>query len=168
MPRIGVTGHMNPTAATVELVRVAIRAELARHDPGGLVGVSCLAEGADAIFAAEVLDAGGQLEVLLPAPDYRDTRVSEAHLPVFDALVRRAHDVRFVAEASSMQAYEDANGAMLETVDAMIAVWDGQPSPVGKRGGTADAVAAARELDIPVTVIWPQGAERALGRGSRC
>jgi hypothetical protein len=161
MTRIGITGHMNLTAATVALVQIAIRAELARHDPGDLVGVSCLAEGADAIFAAEVLDAGGRLEVLLPAPDYRDTRVSDTHLPVFDALVRRAHDVRFVAEASSMQAYEDANAAMLETVDVLIAIWDGQPSPEGKRGGTADAVAAARERGIPVTVIWPEGAERA-------
>jgi hypothetical protein len=161
MVRVGITGHMNLTSGTVGLVREAIRSELAPYDPADLTGVSCLAEGADAIFAQAVLDAGGRLEVLLPAPDYRDTRVSEAHQLVFDNLVARAHDVRYVAEASSMQAYEDANTAMLKTIDFMIAVWDGQPSPAWKRGGTAAAVAAARERGVPVTAIWPEGAERA-------
>jgi hypothetical protein len=160
MVRIGITGHMNLTAGTVGLVREAIRSELAPYGPD-VTGLSCLAEGADAIFAQAVLDAGGRLEVLLPAPDYRDTRVSEAHKPVFDDLVGRAHDIRYVAEESSMQAYEDANTAMLATVDWMIAVWDGQPSPAWKRGGTADAVAAAQERNVPVMVIWPEGAERA-------
>jgi hypothetical protein len=159
--RIGITGHMNLTPATVDLVRAALHAELARHDPAELVGVSCLAEGADAIFAEAVLDAGGRLHALLPAPDYRDTRVSEAHRPVFDDLVQRSHETQYIAETSSMQAYEDANAVMLGMVDLILAVWDGQPSPEWKRGGTADAVAAARAAGVPVAVIWPEGAERS-------
>ncbi|MCH7229740.1 hypothetical protein L0U85_02530 [Glycomyces sp. L485] len=158
--RIGITGHMNLTAATVDLVAAALKHELSRYDPAELVGVSCLAEGADAIFAQTVLDAGGRLEALLPAPDYRDTRVSQAHLPVFDTLVAQAHTTRYVAEASSMQAYDQANAAMLDSVDRMLAVWDGQPSPSWKTGGTADAVTAARSRGVPITVIWPEGAER--------
>jgi hypothetical protein len=49
-----------------------------------------------------------------------------------------------------MQAYEDANTAMLDTVDLMVAIWDGQPSPEWKRGGTADSVAGARERQAPL------------------
>lgn len=160
MARIGITGHMNLTAATVDLVTAALKHELSQYDPARLVGVSCLAEGADAIFAQAVLDAGGCLEALLPAPDYRDTRVSQTHLPVFDTLVAQAHTTRYVAEASSMQAYDQANAALVDSVDRMLAVWDGQPSPTWKTGGTADAVAAARNRGIPVAVIWPEGAER--------
>jgi hypothetical protein len=158
--RIGITGHMNLTPATAELIREALKAELAQHDPAELIGLSCLAEGADSLFAEAVLDVGGRLEALLPAPDYRDTRVSDDHRPTFDALVERAHATRYIADASSMQAYEDANAAMLAEVDLMLAVWDGQPSPEWKKGGTADAVAAAREAGVPLTVIWPDGAER--------
>ncbi|GAB3656397.1 hypothetical protein GCM10028833_31980 [Glycomyces tarimensis] len=152
---------MNLTPATVELVRESLKRELETYAPERLVGVSCLAEGADSIFAQAVLDAGGRLEALLPAPDYRDTRVSEAHLPVFDALVEQAHTTRYVAEASSMQAYDQANAEMLESVDRMIAVWDGQPSPEWKTGGTADAVAEAIDRGVTVTIIWPEGAERS-------
>jgi hypothetical protein len=156
--RIGITGHMNLTPATVDLVRAALQRELARFEPRSLTGVPCLAEGADSIFAQAVLDAGGRLEALLPAPDYRDTRVGDDHLPAFDALAARAHDIRYVAEASSMQAYAEANAAMLDAVDLLLAVWDGVPS--AKTGGTADAVAAARARGVRIKVIWPEGAQR--------
>lgn len=160
MPSIGITGHMNLTPATIGLVREALKSALEQYDAAELTGVSCLAEGADSIFAAVLLAAGGRLEALVPARDYRDTRVSAAHLPMFDDLMQRAHRTRYVAEASSMQAYEAANAQMLSTVDLLLAVWDGRPSPPGKSGGTADAVAAARDAGVPVTVIWPEGAER--------
>ncbi|GAA2134303.1 hypothetical protein [Glycomyces algeriensis] len=156
--RIGITGHMNLTAATIELVRTALQRELERFDPADLTGVSCLAEGADAIFAQAVLDAGARLEAILPSRDYRDTQAGPSHRPVLDALTARAHRISYVAETSSVAAYAAANDAMLASVDRLLAVWDGLPSP--KPGGTADAVATARALDIPVTVIWPEGAQR--------
>lgn len=156
--RIGITGHMNLTSATADLVRAALLRELGRFDPATLTGVSCLAEGADSIFAQAVLDTGGRIEAILPAPDYRDTRVSASHLPVFDALADRAERVRYIAEASSMQAYAEANAAMLDAIDLLLAVWDGVPS--AKTGGTADAVAEARGRGLQVTVIWPEGAQR--------
>lgn len=159
--RIGITGHMNLTDKTLSLVREAIDAELSQYDPDQLIGFSCLAEGADSIFAQAVLDAGGRLVAVLPAPDYRDTRVSPSHAETFDGLVERAYITRFAAGASSMQAYEAANAEVLSSVELMLAVWDGEPSPEWKTGGTSDAVAAARERGVPVTVIWPAGAERS-------
>ncbi|MEU5871426.1 hypothetical protein AB0A73_07650 [Glycomyces sp. NPDC047369] len=156
--RIGITGHMNLTPATVELVRSALKTELAQYDPSELVGVSCLAEGADSIFAQAILDAGGQLEALLPAPDYRDTRVSKAHLATFDALVNQAHEVRYIAEASSMQVYAQANTTMIETIDILYAVWDGKPST--KTGGTADAIGVAHSHRLHIKIIWPSGSCR--------
>lgn len=161
MPSIGITGHMNLTSATVGLVRAALKSELAQYDPDELVGVSCLAEGADAIFAEVVLELDGRLEALLPARDYRATRVSNSHLPVFDDLVRRAHKTSYIAETSSMRAYMEANAEMIASVDCLLAVWDGRPSPAWKQGGTADAVAAARAAGVPVTVVWPEGAQRS-------
>ncbi|MDN3238767.1 hypothetical protein [Glycomyces tritici] len=150
---------MNLTPATADLVRAALRSELERFDPVDLTGVSCLAEGADALFAQAVLDAGGLLEAILPARDYQDTQAGPVHRPVLDALAARAASVTYVAETSSVQAYAAANDAMLASIDLLLAVWDGVPS--AKPGGTADAVAAARDLGLPTRIIWPEGAQRA-------
>src|SRR5215472_4033900 len=73
MMRIAITGHRGLPAATERLVDKAIRDQLARDAADDhLVGISNLADGADQIFARAVLDAGGQLEAIVPAVQYRD------------------------------------------------------------------------------------------------
>jgi hypothetical protein len=135
MTAIAVTGHLNLTEPTVPLVRAELRRLLSGHRPGTLTGLSCLAPGADTLFAEEVLAAGGRLlaaaaEVLVlprPVPD--------------DA------------------AYQAANAELLRRADLLVAVWDGGPG--NGRGGTADMVAAAGRAGVPVEVVWPAGAARA-------
>lgn len=158
--RIGVTGHMNITAATCGLVYEEILAHLRSRAGTPLVGVSCLARGADSVFAEAVLAAGGQLEVVLPSRDYREAKVKPDHAGQFDALIARATRVRVMdfAEANR-DAYVAANEAVLGSVDELVAVWDSRED-YGK-GGTADVVATARRRGLPVTVIWPDGAARA-------
>jgi len=158
MVRIGVTGHMNLTAETAALVSEAVRARLREVD-GELVGVSCIARGADSLFAEAVLDAGGSLEVVLPSRDYREAKVKADHLELFDALVAKADRVRVMDfDHAGREAYVAANEAVLGSIDELVAVWDGQPS--GGAGGTADVVEEARARGLPVTVIWPEGAAR--------
>ncbi|GLZ39360.1 hypothetical protein [Actinokineospora sp. NBRC 105648] len=157
--RIGITGHTNLTAATARLVAVAIRDALAQHAGTDLVGVTCLARGADQIFAREVLDSGGTLEVVLPAADYRDRKVKPTNAADFDYLLGRADTVHTMPFAdSNSQAYMAASEYVLETVDTIIAIWDGQPA--AGQGGTADVVEAAHHRAIPTTIIWPQGSAR--------
>nr|AHE14533.1 hypothetical protein asmbl_8 [uncultured bacterium] len=159
MHRIGVTGHMNLTPATAALVEEAIRKALVPYAGEGITGVSCLAAGADTIFAEVVLDLGGTLEVVLPASDYREHKVKPDHAPRFDALIRRATNVRVMPHTeSNRHAYEAANEALLRSCDRLFAVWDGK-APVDQ-GGTAAVVSQARSLGLPVEVIWPDGAER--------
>lgn len=159
MPRIGITGHSNLTAATVPLVADGIRAALAGYAPGELRGVTCLARGADQVFAHVVLDLGGDIEVVLPAADYRERKVKPANAAEFDELIAKAtsmHTMPF--EESNREAYMAASEHVVTTVDAMVAVWDGCPS--GGHGGTADVVDAARRRGVPVTVVWPEGVAR--------
>lgn len=159
MPRIGITGHSNLTARSVPLVAEAIRTVLAEQDAAELVGVTCLARGADQVFARVVLDAGGTLEVVLPAADYRERKVKPHNAAEFDELIGKAAEVQVMPFAeSNRDAYMAASEHVLATVAALVAVWDGQPS--GGHGGTGDVVAAARERGIPVTVVWPPGAAR--------
>lgn len=56
---VAVTGHMNITAETAVLVREEIARRLAEFPD--LMGVSCIARGADSVFAQTVLDGDGRL-----------------------------------------------------------------------------------------------------------
>lgn len=156
--RIGITGHSNLTPESVPPVAAELRKVLSElGEP--LTGVSCLARGADQVFARVVLELGGQLDVVIPAADYRERKVEPDNREEFEALIGQAAKVRVLGfETSNRDAYLAANETVLGDVDALVAVWDGAP-PDGK-GGTGDTVEVARGRGIPVTVVWPDGAAR--------
>ncbi|MFH8526832.1 hypothetical protein ACH4GE_00240 [Streptomyces tendae] len=178
MTALAVTGHMDLTDESVPAVRAALDELLDRYreqereqdqerggDPGpgageSLVGISCIAKGADSLFAEAVLAAGGRLVVVVPSRDYRRSTVEPDGAPLFDRLVEAAAEVIVLPyERAGRQAYEAANALLLERADRLVAVWNGEP-PGGRGGGTADVVLAARGAGIPVDVVWPDGAAR--------
>ena len=150
---------MNLTPETTTLIREAIHDMLAaREEASDLVGISCVAAGADQIFAQVVLEMGGQLEVVLPSADYRESKVRPDNLATFDDLLTRATHVRKMPYPhANKQAYEASNRTLLTSADRLLAVWDGEPSD---GAGTADVVEHARSLGLPVDVVWPTGAQR--------
>jgi len=158
MPRIGVTGHSNLTDNTAQMIYKSLQNLLLEHVSSGLVGVTCLARGADQLFAQVVLDVGGVLEVVLPAADYR-TKIKPDNITRYDTLLQAAQSVHVMPfETSRRESYMAASEHLLSSVDEIIAVWDGGPS--GGLGGTADVVSAARQHGLPVQVVWPYGATR--------
>jgi len=155
--RVGVTGHTELVPQTVPLVADGLRAVLAGMHP--LIGLTCLAPGADQLFAEVVLDLGGRVEVVLPAADYREAKVAPEQRPRFDDLVRRAAQVRTMPFPNAGRAaYHAAAVAVLDAADVLVAVWDGATD--GRPGSTAATVAAARDRGLPVKVVWPAGAQR--------
>lgn len=159
MTRIGITGHSNLTADSVPLIANSIRETIADNNENQLVGVTCLAKGADQVFARVVLELGGAVEVVLPAADYRQHKVKPDNAAEFDELIDRASAVHTMPfERSGREAYMAASDHVLDTVDMIVAVWDGAPS--GGYGGTADVVEAARDRGVSVVVVWPNGAQR--------
>lgn len=159
MPVIAVTGHLDLTERSIPPVRAALSALLGGYAAGGLTGLSCLARGADALFADAVLALGGRLVAVLPSADYRQTQVTPDYAGEFDRLLRAAAEVVVMpCPAAGRDAYEAANNELLRRADRLVAVWDGRPG-LG-RGGTADMVAAARAAGVPVDVLWPPGTAR--------
>jgi hypothetical protein len=175
--RIGVTGHLNLTPATVDLVRADLRLALGAPlgaplgaQPGtqsgaqsgvqpGATGVTCLARGADTVFAEVVLELGGTLEVVLPCDGYGEAMVPPEQRARFEELCGAAETVRVMPfRRPSRQAYEAANRYILNSCDRLIAVWDGLSAE--HRGGTGAFVAEARARLLPVDVRWPAGAAR--------
>ena len=156
MPRIVISGHRGLPPETVILVDQAIRAALADH--ARVTGLSCLADGADQIFARAVANAGGRLEVVIPAQQYRQGLPGTSWAGYDDllALASAIHQLPFTESTS--ESHMAASRLMIDHADELYAVWDGLPARA--YGGTADVVAYARERGIPVKVIWPDGATR--------
>lgn len=157
MPRIAISGHRGLPPDTERLIDQALRAALTEIGPD-ITGLSCLADGADQIFARAVLDRGGALEAIVPAERYRAGLPPEAHAE-YDRLLAaavRVHRLPYVD--SEPRAHMAASERMLGAADELWAVWDGRPAR--GFGGTADVVARARDLGMGVRVFWPPGARR--------
>jgi hypothetical protein len=155
---VGVTGHTNLTDRTVDIVRREIVEQLRPHSEE-LVGMTCLARGADQVFADAVLELGGVLAVVSPAEDY--------FTGITDPSARKRCDTYLAAAASTVtmdypmsgpSAYLAASRYLIDNSDLLLAVWDGSPPTGG--GGTADAVAYASRQGRPIVVVWPDGAQR--------
>jgi hypothetical protein len=152
--RIGVTGHRDLTPETACLVAGAFDRHLAERPD--VVGLSCLAEGADVLFAWAVLRRGGALEAIVPSAEHRGRRDDVAE---YDRLLERAATVtRLPYPEDGPAALMAASLVLVERSDLLLAVWDGRPAR--GLGGTADVVEYARRAGVPVTVIWPPGAAR--------
>jgi hypothetical protein len=158
--RIAVTGHRDldePTAAKVEIALRELLRSLAGDSPHDLVGISCLAAGADQIFARTVLALGGRLEVVLPSSRYPCTLTGRDR-EAFEELRRQADTTHtLVHRRPDPASYLQAGLRMLDSADLLIAVWDG--GAARGRGGTAEIAQYARER-MPVRVVWPEGAYR--------
>ncbi|MBE3204975.1 hypothetical protein IHE48_29265 [Frankia sp. CH37] len=158
MAVVGITGHRALSPAVEKYTVARTRRLLSRYPSGDLVGVSCLAEGTDSMFADLVLSLGGQLVVVVPAGNYRDFLPPE-HRPVYDRLCVAASRVgKPLAPEVDLEALMSASRALVDEVDELIAVWDGEPA----RGyaGTGDVVAYARSRNKTVHVVWPAGVTR--------
>ena len=108
-----------------------------------MTGISCLADGADQIFARAITDLGGTLDVVIPAAGYRAGLPADSH-PEYDALLAQAAAVRRLPfTESTSESHMAASRLMIDEADELYAVWDGKPAR--GCGGTADVVAYARE-----------------------
>ncbi|MFV2123626.1 hypothetical protein ACFHWS_03610 [Micromonospora sp. LOL_013] len=155
--RIAITGHRGLSDEVSGLVVRALDVHLA-HVTGNLVGVTCLADGADQLFAEAVLRHGGKLEAVVRAQEDRDGLPEHAHA-AYDTLLSHAVAVhRCDYRVSDSVAHMAASESMVDHSDQLFAVWDGLPAR--SYGGTADVVAYAKSHGVPVTVIWPPGAYR--------
>jgi hypothetical protein len=156
--RFGVTGHQ------ILPPRIIDRAveHWCRVLPVGaqLHGVSSLAEGADQLFAAHILAAGGDLEAILPCADYASSLATDEGRAQFEKLRKAAGKVITLPYPKpSEQAFLAAGQALVDRCDHLFAIWDG--GPARGLGGTADVVTYARSHGRPVTVLWVDGVVRA-------
>ena len=178
--RIGVTGHRvlpDPPAVSSRI------GEFLRHQIGVMVSppldpdgseprlvfilLSSLAEGADRLAAGVVMASeGGELEAVLPLPaeEYlKDFSLPESKAE-FRSWLERSRRVVVLspggADAGRKEireaAYEKAGRWVVDHCDLLVAVWDGLPAK--GRGGTAEIVAHALWMRVPLAIVPADGA----------
>ena len=156
--RVGITGHRGLSEDVEQRVRAMLDEAVRGWNADDLTAVSCIADGPDSWFAEAVLRHGGQLDVVIPATEYRES-LPEWHHAVYDELYRSAADIHETGMTeSTSEAHQAGSEILVGLVDELIAVWDGKPAR--GYGGTADVVAYAERTGVPVRVLWPEGASR--------
>ncbi|MER8067353.1 hypothetical protein ABTZ59_03430 [Streptomyces sp. NPDC094034] len=156
--RVGITGHRGLSKAIERQVKAMLAEQIATLDVRDLVAISCIADGPDTWWAQAVLDAGGRVEVVIPAAWYRRD-LPDWHHAEYDSLFSSASDIHDTGMTESTSAAHQAGSEILVGLsDVVLAVWDGLPAR--GFGGTADVVAYAARVGVPVTVLWPDGATR--------
>lgn len=155
--KVGFSGHQDlPPEARQKLLQ-AIEQLVSRNEP---LTVCCsLAAGADQLVAGAVLNAGGQLDVVLPCRDYANTFDDDMDGESFQALLARSGAfTELPFPGPSEEAFMAAGVVVVERCDVLVAAWDSEPA--SGLGGTADVVAYAQSRGVPVKVVWPKGISR--------
>jgi hypothetical protein len=151
--RIGVTGHQrleNPSSW--DWVRREMNA-LLRSLPRPLVGITCLAIGADQLFADAVLQNDGTIEVMIPFPEY-ETSFDEPGKFEYRRLLDRASKVTVLQRKTSVEkSYFEAGKRLVDSSELIVGVWNGNPS--AGLGGTADIMRYAIEKKTRTVHINP-------------
>lgn len=120
--RGGITGHRGLSTQVEEQVRALLTAQVEAYGTGGLVDVSCIADGTDSWFAETVLQHGGRLEVVIPATEYRQA-LPDWHQCVYDRLISRAADVHHTRiTESTCAAHQAGSEILIGLADELIAV----------------------------------------------
>jgi hypothetical protein len=159
LKRIGVTGHQLIPVQEASFVHDAIAMLLSTSSPLEVIGITSLAAGADQIFAKAVLEQGGKLKAVVPCARYEDAFTDHSARYEYFRLLAQASDREILPYSGpSDEAFLAAGKRVVEISDLIVAIWDGRPAK--GRGGTADAVAYARDNNKDVVIIWPQGVER--------
>jgi hypothetical protein len=169
--RVGVTGHRrlgdDPRTAWyvyAECVLVLDRLrDLARYRGAKLVAYSALAIGADTLFAHAALGLGIPLVGAVPFAGYAAELADDDRRQFEHLLTLCTHVEWLPARERSDQAYLKVGQWIVERVDYVVAVWNGQPA--AGVGGTGDIVAYARAGGKPVLHIDP-AALPAVARAS--
>lgn len=170
---VGVTGHRelisDPGSIEQSIVAVlnalsqalhhAARKDAAFFSPAKpkIRFVTMAAEGADLSGTSAAMTAGADIAFIMPfawdeyCADFQPANLSKIR--------------QFLANASSSfelpgrrdegpRAYERANDIILENIDLLIAVWDGERAR--GRAGTGDVVQRAATMGLPIIVIDPK------------
>jgi len=150
---LGITGHQNlGNSSDIVWIRDILCKEIKN-----LVitrGYSCLAKGADQLFAEIILENNIDLVVLIPSQHYEETFKDSIDMSSFRRLKNKATTIiQLNNKEPNSFAFFDASKILVDNCEVLLAVWNGKPAE--GFGGTADVVYYARLLKKPIIQVNP-------------
>jgi hypothetical protein len=151
--RIGISGHQYlEDPREWEWVGDVMRDLLLRL-PRPLVGVTCLAVGADSLLATLLEEQNQSFEVVLPFADYESRLPLEAR-DEYRRLLDQARGVTTLQDRSNdEESYFEAGKMVVDLSDVLITIWNGKAAK--RLGGTGDIVQYARQKQKPIVHLDP-------------
>lgn len=151
--KIGITGHQNLGGAEViDWLRQEL-SKIVRRDMVGQA-YSSLAIGADQLFAEVCLENGIETIAVIPCAGYEKT-FSSQHLVAFDRLLSKVKKIIYLDYPTpSEEAFLNAGQYIVDCIDTICAVWDGEPAKGS--GGTADIVNYAESKNKTIIHFNPK------------
>jgi hypothetical protein len=106
------------------------------------------------VFAEVALEMKGDLEAVIPFPDYERTFTNEPDLARYRLLKAASKRVEILPDsATEDEAYLAAGRRVTDLSDLLVAVWDGEPAR--GLGGTADVVNYAASIGKRIVQFNP-------------
>lgn len=145
---IGITGHQKlGYRKSKRWISEELKDEIRRLKP--IMAYSCLAIGADQLFAKIIFVEGIQLTAIIPCKEYQKT-FNNSDLDDYTKALKRSvkiYELDFFE--CSEYAFLQAGKHMVQKSDIIFAIWDGKKAK--GLGGTADIVEYA--ISVGKTVI---------------
>ncbi len=140
---VGITGHQDlGTRQTADWVSQEMATLVDNIGVGK--GITCLAKGADQLFAQILQAKQLPFVAVLPCVQIESSFQSEEDRNLFRCLLAAASEtINLPFEAPSEVAYFEGGKAVVDHSEVLIAVWNGRPAR--GLGGTADVVTYALE-----------------------
>jgi hypothetical protein len=139
--KAGITGHQFFTSTDEAPWVTAILRDSVR-DYGVTYGFTCLAAGADQLFASVLATEGLPFCVVVPCNEYEAAFTESSDVDVYLKLLEHADSiVRLDYPEPSEHAFWAAGRRVVRESDVLFAVWDGKTAR--GLGGTGDVVAYA-------------------------
>ena len=149
--KVGITGHQNLTAAESDWLKEELEIEIKRMKIEE--AYSCLAIGADQIFARVILANNIPLVAITPCKKYEQT-FDGNHTELYKSLVKQAtNEIKLDFESPSEEAYFEAGKTVVNKSDVLFAFWNNFPAK--GLGGTADIVSFAKKLNKKIIHLNP-------------
>jgi hypothetical protein len=149
--RIGITGHQNLSFSIIDWIKQELLIELNQLNIDE--AYSCLAIGADQIFAEIILENKIPLITIIPCVNYKTTFDNKGLISYNHLLKQSTSIIQLDFQKPSEEAFFEAGKTVILNSDILFAIWNNLPAK--GLGGTADIVSIATSLNKKIIHFNP-------------
>ncbi len=145
----GITGHRE--LQNIEWIKATMKEVISEMEI--TYGVTCLASGADELFAELLRHESISYTAVIPCINYETTFEKEGLKKFVFSKSRASKLIELNNDNPSEKAFDEAGNTVVDNSEILIAIWNGQEAK--GLGGTADIVEYAKSKNKTIIHINP-------------